>query len=64
MRDVTLGEDASRVHKGGGPQVLAAVRNAALTWLRSKGETNIAQAVWHYAQYPVLAFIAVGLPIG
>jgi predicted transposase YbfD/YdcC len=64
VRDVTLGEDASRVHKGSGPQVLAASRNAALTWLRSKGEPNIAQAVRHYAKYPVLAFIAVGLPIG
>lgn len=64
VRDVGLGEDASRVHKGSGPQVLAARRNAALTWLRSEGETNIAQALRHYAPYPVLAFIAVGLPIG
>jgi hypothetical protein len=64
VRDVTLGEDASRVHEGSGPQVLAASRNAAITWLRSKGETTSAQAVRHYAQYPVLAFIAVGLAIG
>jgi hypothetical protein len=37
VRDVTLGEDASRVRQGSGPQVLAAVRNAALGLLRRWG---------------------------
>ena len=30
VRDVTLGEDACRVRKGSAPQVLAALRNAAV----------------------------------
>jgi predicted transposase YbfD/YdcC len=30
VRDVTMGEDRCRVRKGDGPQVLAALRNAAL----------------------------------
>jgi predicted transposase YbfD/YdcC len=29
-RDVTLGEDASRVRKGGAPQVMAALRNTVI----------------------------------
>ena len=35
VRDVSFGEDASRVRKGSGPQVMAAIRNAAIGFLRS-----------------------------
>jgi len=45
VRDVTMGEDASRVRTGAGPQVLAAFRNAAIGWLRLRGATNIAEAL-------------------
>jgi len=45
VRDVTFGEDASRVRKGSGPEVMAAIRNAAIGLLRSIGATNIAQAL-------------------
>jgi hypothetical protein len=45
VRDVTFGEDASRVRKGSGPQVLAAFRNAAIGFLRSTGVTNLAEAL-------------------
>jgi hypothetical protein len=52
VRDVTLGEDASRVRQGSGPQVLAAVRNAALGLLRHWGGfESIAEA----ASFIVLA---------
>jgi predicted transposase YbfD/YdcC len=43
VRDVTFGEDASRVRKGSGPEVMAAIRNAAIGFLRSIGATNIAE---------------------
>jgi hypothetical protein len=43
VRDVTMGEDASRIRKGSGPQVMAALRNAAIGFLRLTGATNIAQ---------------------
>jgi predicted transposase YbfD/YdcC len=39
VRDVTLGEDASRIRKGSGPEVMAAFRNAAIGFLRSTGVT-------------------------
>ena len=37
VRDVTLGEDASRIRKGSGPEVMAALRNAAIGFLRCDG---------------------------
>lgn len=45
VRDVTLGEDASRIRKGSGPEVMAAVRNATIGFLRLTGANNIAEAV-------------------
>jgi hypothetical protein len=45
VRDVTLGEDASRIRKGSGPEVMAAVRNAAIGLLRLNGASNIAAAI-------------------
>src|SRR4051794_30306935 len=45
VRDVTRDEDASRIRKGSGPQVMAAVRNAAIGLLRLTGATNIAAAL-------------------
>ena len=45
VRDVSLGEDASRIRSGSAPQVLAAFRNAAIGWLRTRGAENIAAAL-------------------
>jgi len=45
VRDVTLGEDASRIRKGSGPEVMAAIRNATIGLLRLSGASNIAAAV-------------------
>jgi predicted transposase YbfD/YdcC len=42
VRDVTHGEDASRIRTGTGPQLLAALRNTDLNLARLRGETNIA----------------------
>jgi hypothetical protein len=45
VRDVTMGEDASRIGTGSGPQVMAGLRNAAISFLRSQSVTNIAAAL-------------------
>lgn len=45
VRDVVLGEDASRIRKGSAPEVMAALRNLAIGFLRSTGVKNIAEAV-------------------
>lgn len=42
VRDVTLGEDASRVRAGSGPRVMASMRNLAISILRIHKWTNIA----------------------
>jgi hypothetical protein len=45
VRDVTFGEDASRIRKDSGPEVMAAIRNATIGFLRSIGATNIAETL-------------------
>jgi hypothetical protein len=42
---MTFGEDASRIRKGTGPEAMAAIRNAAIGFLRTTGSTNIAAAL-------------------
>lgn len=51
VRDVTLREDACRVRTGSAPQVLAAVRNTALTLLRRLGFTNIVEGLEHFMEH-------------
>ena len=45
VRDVSLGEDASRIRKRSGPEVMAALRNLTIGLLRATGVSNIAEAV-------------------
>jgi predicted transposase YbfD/YdcC len=49
VRDVTLGEDASRVRTGNAPRVMAAIRNLVVSLLRLDGATNIAGALRYNA---------------
>lgn len=42
VRDVSMGEDASQVSKGSGPEVIAALRNAVLSVLHLSGIWQIA----------------------
>lgn len=50
VRDVTYDEDRSQIRTGTGPQVMAALRNAAIGALRVAGVTNIAAANRHHAR--------------
>ena len=45
VRDETFGEDRSRIRTRSGPQVMAALRNAALSLLRLSGSTNISASL-------------------
>ena len=49
VRDVTFDEDRSHVRTGNGPQVMATLRNTAISLLRLAGATNIAAAQRHHA---------------
>jgi predicted transposase YbfD/YdcC len=55
VRDMSLGEDACRVRTGEAPEILAAVRNAALRLLRSSGLTEIAASLRRHAAKPLEA---------
>jgi Transposase DDE domain len=50
VRDVTYDEDRSQIRTGTGPQVMATIRNAAISALRLAGNTNIAAANRHHAR--------------
>jgi len=52
IRDVTFGEDHSRLRGGEAPQVMAALRNLALTLMRRAGHTAIAAYRRHRAAHP------------
>jgi len=49
VRDMTFGEDASRIRNGAAPQVLAAMRNAVIGILRTHNVTNIAETLREHA---------------
>ncbi|MFF1732928.1 transposase [Streptomyces sp. NPDC058247] len=53
IRDVTFGEDASRVRTGTAPRAMATLRNlVAVALMRQAGWSNIAAAVDHYRSQP------------
>jgi hypothetical protein len=43
-------EDHSQIRTGGGPQVMATLRNTAISVLRLNGHTNIAAALRHHSR--------------
>jgi predicted transposase YbfD/YdcC len=50
VRDVTFAEDHSHVRTGARPQVMASLRNLAISLHRLAGATNIAAALRHHAR--------------
>ena len=50
IRDVTFGEDASRIRTGNTPRVMATLRNAVVSLLRIHDTTNIAAALRYNAR--------------
>ena len=52
VREITFGEDASRIRTGSGLRVMTTLRNLAIGLLRAHGHTNIAQATPHYGRQP------------
>lgn len=61
VRDVTMGEDASRISSGAAPQIMAAFRNAAIGFLRSRGVVNVAEALRRNASQvrPLLSSLGI-----
>jgi predicted transposase YbfD/YdcC len=61
VRDVTFGEDASRVRTGSAPRVMASLRNLAISALRLTGQTNLAKALRHLARNPYRPLDLLGM---
>jgi len=55
VRDVSFAEDRSRLRTGQAPQILAALRNLAITLIHRQGSTQIAASRRHFASYPAEA---------
>jgi hypothetical protein len=60
-RDVTLGEDASRIRSGSAPQVMAALRNTVIH-LAQEVAPNLAAAVRRLGNCFCQALSLLGLP--
>jgi hypothetical protein len=52
VRDVTMGEDACRIHTDSAPRIMATFRNAALNFLRLQNCPNVAAALRDFAYQP------------
>ena len=61
VRDVTFDEDRSRVRKGAGAQVMASIRNLAISLLRIAGARYIAPALRRCARSDPQALRLIGL---
>lgn len=61
VRDVTFDEDRSQVRRKNGPQVMATLRNLAISVLRMAGAKNIAAATRHLGRRTDKAMRLLGL---
>lgn len=61
-RDVTLGEDVSRIRKGVAPQVMAALRNTVIQLLSQVVAPNLAAAMRTMSNCLPQALTLLGLP--
>lgn len=61
VRDVTYDEDRSQVRRGNRPQVMASLRNVAISLLRLAGATNIAASTRELGRHPEAIALLIGL---
>ena len=61
VRDMAYDEDRQQVRRNNGPQVMAALRNVAISLLRLAGFTNISKALRTCARTTRLALHLLGL---
>ncbi len=64
VKDVTLREDASTLHCDAGPDIMAMLRNAAVSTLRRAGQHRIAASLRHNSRCPDAILALLGLSPG
>jgi predicted transposase YbfD/YdcC len=62
VRDGTLREDASRIRKGAGPEVMATLRNIVVFLFKRWGHANAAAATRHYVCHPEKSLKVLSTP--
>ena len=63
VKDVTFGEDRCQTHVGHGADILAMLRNTAITLIRRAGYRTIAARLRHYSGCPYEALALVGISV-
>lgn len=63
VRDETMGEDRGQMRRGHAAQALAALRNGLLSLLRSRGVTQIADALRHHGSSVEEALALIGFAL-
>lgn len=63
VKDVTMGEDASQTHVGYAADILAMIRNTAISLLRRAGYRAIAARLRHYSGCPHEALALIGIQV-
>ena len=61
VKDVTMGEDKSTVHRGNGPKIMAALRNTVVSLLRHAGFSTIAARMRYNSTHPHAALDVLSL---
>jgi predicted transposase YbfD/YdcC len=64
VRDGSFGEDRSRLRSGNAPQIMAALRNLAITLIHRFGSSHIRATRRHFASCPQEALALLGFPKG
>jgi len=63
VKDVTLGEDRSVIHKGNGPSIMAILRDTVVSVLHRAGWRTIAARLRFYSGNPHAALALLGIPM-
>jgi hypothetical protein len=63
VKDVTLGEDHSTIHKDNGPKIMAALRNTVVSLLRRAGFSTIAARMRYNSIHPEAALAVLSLSL-
>ncbi len=63
VKDVTLGEDRSLVHKGNGPSIMAILRDTVVSVLNRAGWRTIAERLRFYSGNAHAALALLGIPL-
>jgi len=63
IKDVTLGEDASLIHRGQGPAVMSLLRDGVVSLLHAAGHQQIAPRLRYHSRHPAAALALLGIAL-